>query len=48
MDELIGICSKCGGFVVVPKEWLGMYPPNPRCIQCGAEKKRNVPIVHME
>jgi len=48
MNEVIGKCSKCGGRVVVPREWMGTQPPIPVCRSCGAKKKSNLPIVEME
>lgn len=48
MNEVIGICSHCGGRVVLPSVWYGIYPPEPRCESCGATKKRSLPVIEME
>jgi hypothetical protein len=44
--NVIGQCSCCGGDVIVPRVWMGVYPPIPKCRQCGATPKRNA--VQME
>lgn len=36
MNKQIGICGNCGGRVTVPENWMGMYPPTPKCESCGA------------
>lgn len=39
----------CGGRVVVPGVWNGIYPPTPHCESCGAFKKESHgPVVDME
>lgn len=47
--EIIGICSLCGGNVVV---WSGPYwsiiPPTPFCQRCGAREAKHLPIIDME
>lgn len=48
MFESIGRCSCCGGQVVVPKLWMGIYPPVPHCTQCGATAKPKGPVVQMD
>lgn len=48
MNEIVGKCSKCGGDVVVPKHWMGIYTPVPLCMKCGAIKKNHLPIIKME
>lgn len=47
-NKVIGSCSICGGNVVVPTSWYGVYPPEPTCETCGAVKKRSLPVVEME
>jgi len=39
MDTTIGTCSLCGGAVMVPSNWGGIYPPTPTCTSCGATPK---------
>lgn len=34
--RVMGICSICGGQVVVPHVWHGIYPPKPECVACHA------------
>lgn len=36
MNEVIGICSICGGDVVCPKVFHSAIPPHPTCTGCGA------------
>lgn len=48
MDKIVGICGNCGGNVVLPDAYLSINPPVPRCNSCGAEAKRNLPIVEMQ
>ena len=43
---VIGICSICGGDVVMPTR--PMASPQAYCQTCGAVKKRNLPIIPME
>lgn len=46
---IIGSCSICGGSVVVPTIWFGIYPPVPKCQDCGATKKESAgPVIPME
>ena len=35
-ERILGTCSICGGAVTVPATWLGIHPPSPSCISCGA------------
>jgi len=42
--EVIGICSKCLGYVVM----LNDRTQVPTCEKCGAKKKRSLPVVEME
>ena len=35
-NHIVGTCSRCGGYVVVPALWLGVVPPTPTCSSCGA------------
>lgn len=49
MDRTIGTCSECGGAVMVPEVWLGVYPPIPTCRNCGAKAKQpHGPVIPME
>lgn len=32
----VGTCGNCGGPVVVPMFWGGIYPPTPQCANCKA------------
>lgn len=48
MNTFIGICSICGGQVAVPTEWLGIFPPRPTCMNCGALAKEAGPVIPME
>ena len=45
--RVIGKCSICGSFVVVPSIWLGVNPPTPTCQGCGATKDDDLPEVKM-
>lgn len=45
--KVIGKCSECGGRVVVPTVWFGIYPPNPYCETCHAIAKDNLHIIDM-
>lgn len=45
MTMLVGSCSICGGEVLVPKAWSGLYPPVPTCRQCGGTAKK--PVIEM-
>lgn len=36
MKTVIGICSLCGGQVIVPHVWAGVKPPLPTCDLCHA------------
>lgn len=50
----IGICTRCGGDVVVPTFWIGLMPPRPSCTGCKArpapdpETVIQVPVDHEE
>lgn len=37
MTRTIGTCGRCGGPVIVPQLWMGVFPPTPQCAHCGAE-----------
>lgn len=39
MNITIGTCGNCGGRVSVPRAWMGIHPPVPRCESCGARIK---------
>lgn len=49
----IGICSLCGGNVMVHKLWGSIVPDTPTCYQCGAKKepysasKVSLPVITM-
>ncbi len=46
---VLGTCSICGGKIIVPKVWLGLYPPTPSCMSCGAvPKDAHGPVIPME
>lgn len=45
--KIIGKCSICGGNVIVPEFWHGIYPPIPKCDSCHAVKEDNLPIIPM-
>lgn len=34
--HVLGVCSHCGGNVVVPSLWSGIHPPVPACQSCRA------------
>lgn len=44
--KVLGSCSRCGGQVVIPDIWHGIYPPRPTCVNCGATKKE--PVIEMD
>jgi hypothetical protein len=50
----IGICSICGGNVVVHTLWGSVVPDVPHCTSCGAEKptesysKPQLPVIQMK
>lgn len=35
-NTTIGTCGNCGGAVCVPHVWMGINPPTPQCVNCGA------------
>jgi hypothetical protein len=43
-----GVCSLCGGRVVKPEVWHGVFPPVPTCERCGARPKSYFPVIQME
>ena len=46
--KIVGNCSNCGGSVVQPSDWLGMYAPPPTCEGCGAiAKQPELSIINM-
>lgn len=47
MVKIIGKCSICGGRVTVPSFFLGIYPPVPQCLNCGATAKPGGPVIDM-
>ncbi len=36
-EVTLGLCSLCGGRVVVEQYWAGTQPNKPRCTRCGAQ-----------
>lgn len=48
MFNIVGQCNLCGGRVVTPSVWLGIYPPVPTCQSCGATEKSSLPVLDME
>lgn len=34
--KILGECSICGGNVIMPTIWHGIYPPTPTCSTCSA------------
>jgi hypothetical protein len=47
-ETYVGVCSNCGGDVVLPEIWYGTNKPEPRCGSCGAIAKKKGPIIEME
>lgn len=45
--SVIGTCSICGGPVMVPSVWMGIYPPIPECAHCGATSANYGPTIPM-
>lgn len=45
--KIIGQCSICGGNVVVPVVWWSVVPPQPYCVNCGATKRDDRPVIPM-
>lgn len=45
---VVGKCSLCGGKVTIPNVWMGMTPPEPRCMSCHATPKDKGPTIQME
>ena len=44
-----GTCGRCGGAVVTPTIWMGIYPPVPTCQSCGATPKQaHGPVIDMD
>ncbi len=48
MNQAIGICSLCGGDVVLPTHYMSVVPPKPTCESCGAVAKTKGPVVPMQ
>lgn len=47
--RVLGTCSLCGGAVGVPENWMGEFPPVPRCYSCGATKEQPFgPVIKMD
>lgn len=45
---IVGTCSLCGGAVQVPDVWMGIIPPVPTCLSCGATRAdRHGPVIPM-
>lgn len=45
--RIIGRCSLCGGNVTLPETWAGTQPPTPGCMNCGAVKRNDLPVIDM-
>lgn len=45
--QVLGECGNCGGSVVVPTVWHGIYPPKPSCTSCGSTPKSNNKPIQM-
>lgn len=45
---VLGSCGHCGGRVAVSDVWLGIHPPEPRCLSCGAVAKPQGPVFEMQ
>lgn len=45
--NVVGKCSLCGGKVMVPDVWFGIYPPDETCSSCGAIADR-LPEIKMK
>ena len=39
-DHVVGTCGNCGGAVTVPRAFLSVIAPVPRCERCHATPKR--------
>lgn len=48
MYKVLGSCSICGGNVVIPLVWMGIYPPTPYCNSCGAVREEEKKIIKMK
>ncbi len=48
MKTVIGKCSICGGRVMVPSIWMGIFPPHPTCESCGAIAQTKGPVIPMQ
>jgi hypothetical protein len=47
--KTIGTCSLCGGAVVMPRDWMDLLTPIPRCLKCKAEKSNPYgPVIDMK
>ncbi len=46
--RVLGTCSICGGAVTVPHVWMGLLPPTPTCMCCGAKARDNGPVIPMQ
>lgn len=45
-ERILGVCSCCGGEVVVPAMWSGIHAPKPVCRSCGAQATNNaLPVI---
>ncbi len=48
MNKTIGICSRCGGFVVKPDDSMSVVPLEPYCSSCGAKRRVDLPVIDMD
>lgn len=49
MIKTVGICSACGGSVVLHQgPWMGVIPPTPYCVVCNAKPvNSNLPVIEI-
>ena len=49
MNVTIGTCSRCGGRVSIPSNWMATTPAIPKCEGCGASKANpHGPVIDMD
>ncbi len=48
-DIVRGSCSRCGGRVTLPRNWMGINPPVATCVACGAAAaSERLPVIPMQ
>lgn len=48
-NVVIGTCGNCGGAVCTPAVWMGLNPPTPACVSCGAKPQAaHGPVIPMQ